>query len=452
MAVITKKDGTDVYVPNGIMSSIAEFYSLNLATEVKKGLNEKVKKGGTVSKAPLGYLNVHKVDEMGREYRTVELDTKRASLITMTFNKYATGDYYMDDLAEELAAMGLTTRATPNIPAQAITGKRLNQMLANPYYKGIVVYCGAKYTGSHPPIIDSATWQAVQDIRDLHRNGERTRDHDHFLKSSIYCGTCGSRLLVHMAKNKHGNIYPYFICIGRHNKTTGCTQKALSIYEVETKIEQLYERISLPETVRKQYEEFLLKTIAEIEKESETERAALLREKNKIEHQQKKLLEAHFADAIPLKLLKEKQDALSKELDVIECQLTAFETNSKVVSDNLRSAFDVINDCGKYYKSAPDNIKRAFNQALFDKLLIMPDGTPIPKYSEPYNLLLKPLLTTTHGAETAEAQPDSEMEENTLHSAIETMGAPRLLDRLQEKLKHPSNFFGECLSTDFLVE
>lgn len=41
---------------HGIMSSIAEFYSQNLATEVKKGMGEKVKNGGTISRAPLGYL------------------------------------------------------------------------------------------------------------------------------------------------------------------------------------------------------------------------------------------------------------------------------------------------------------------------------------------------------------------------------------------------------------
>ena len=38
---------------HGIMSSIAEFYSQNLATEVKKGMGEKVKGGGTVGRAPI---------------------------------------------------------------------------------------------------------------------------------------------------------------------------------------------------------------------------------------------------------------------------------------------------------------------------------------------------------------------------------------------------------------
>ena len=52
---------------HGIMSSIAEFYSQNLANEVKKGIAEKVKNGGTVSRSPLGYLNIRRMDEKGRE-------------------------------------------------------------------------------------------------------------------------------------------------------------------------------------------------------------------------------------------------------------------------------------------------------------------------------------------------------------------------------------------------
>src|SRR5680860_333243 len=42
---------------HGIMSSIAEFYSRNLATEVTKGLRQKLAQGGTPMRAPIGYLN-----------------------------------------------------------------------------------------------------------------------------------------------------------------------------------------------------------------------------------------------------------------------------------------------------------------------------------------------------------------------------------------------------------
>lgn len=59
---------------HGIMSTIAEFYSRNLATEVAKGLQQKAASGGTVTKAPLGYINVRERDAQGREVRTVTVD------------------------------------------------------------------------------------------------------------------------------------------------------------------------------------------------------------------------------------------------------------------------------------------------------------------------------------------------------------------------------------------
>lgn len=40
---------------HGIMSSVAEFFSRNLATEVAKGLPQKVAQGGTPGRAPIGY-------------------------------------------------------------------------------------------------------------------------------------------------------------------------------------------------------------------------------------------------------------------------------------------------------------------------------------------------------------------------------------------------------------
>src|SRR5688500_18033917 len=42
---------------HGIMSSISEFYSLNLATETRKGMRQKARSGGTPGMAPFGYIN-----------------------------------------------------------------------------------------------------------------------------------------------------------------------------------------------------------------------------------------------------------------------------------------------------------------------------------------------------------------------------------------------------------
>jgi DNA invertase Pin-like site-specific DNA recombinase len=77
---------------HGIMSSIAEFYSRNLANEVIKGTQQKVIAGGTPNAAPIGYLNERKIID-GYETRTVCVNPERADLVTSAFDAYATGDW-----------------------------------------------------------------------------------------------------------------------------------------------------------------------------------------------------------------------------------------------------------------------------------------------------------------------------------------------------------------------
>jgi site-specific DNA recombinase len=69
----------------GIMSSIAEFYSRNLANEVIKGTQQKVSAGGTPHIAPIGYRNVREM-VAGREARTVVVDEERAPLVRWAFD------------------------------------------------------------------------------------------------------------------------------------------------------------------------------------------------------------------------------------------------------------------------------------------------------------------------------------------------------------------------------
>ena len=50
---------------------------------------------------------------------------------------------------------------------------------------------------------------------------------------------------------------------------------------------------------------------------------------------------------------------------------------------------ELIEDCGKTYKSAPDHIKRAYNQAIFEKIFVGANGGVKPQYAPPFDLLLK---------------------------------------------------------------
>lgn len=149
---------------HGSMSSIAEFYSLNLATEVTKGLTQKVAQGGTPGRAPIGYLNVRRTDEQGREARTVEVHPERAPLIAWTFERYATGETSVTAPLRDLTARGLLSVPTPKRPSKPLGKNALYRVLTNPYYAGVIRYPGALHPGTHEPIVEPALFDQVQSL------------------------------------------------------------------------------------------------------------------------------------------------------------------------------------------------------------------------------------------------------------------------------------------------
>ena len=356
---------------HGIMSSIAEFYSRNLANEVIKGMGEKARNGGTLGKAPLGYVNVRGRDEHGREVRTVALDEERAPLVRLAFTEYATGNWTARGLAEHLNTLGLSIPPTSRRCAKPITATRLHKILRHPYYKGTISFQGVEYAGAHEPLVDEETWSQVQAMLDSHRYGERQRIHNHFLKSTVVCGQCGARLSVQNAKNSKGTIYPYFVC-ARRCRLHDCAFKAVLIDVVEDRMVEVYRTIQLSAADRTQIEHYLHDELAQIEGDKTKAVRSLTTRRTNIEDRRRRLLHAHYEGAIPLDLLKEEQAKLTSELSHIERQLAAYKTDAAEVRQHLTQALDRLEDCHRLYTAAPDHLKKLLNQVFFQRVLVNP--------------------------------------------------------------------------------
>ena len=443
---------------HGIMSSIAEFYSQNLATEVKKGMGEKVKGGGTIGRAPLGYINVRRIDEKGREERTVELDPERAPLVKLAFEEYATGNWTIADLADHLAACGLNTRSTPKIPSEPINKKSLNKLLNNPYYKGVIRYNGVEYDGIHESLVSEEDWDRVQQVLASHINGERTLKHPHFLKSTIYCGECGCRMIVSNEKKKNGIVYPYFVCGGRHSKRSpDCKMKAVLIDVVEKKIEQIYDSLSVPPEIREQLQATLESAIENERRKFAAELDGLQKEKAKLEHKRKKLLEAHYNDAIPLDLMKSEQKDIAKKLSAIDYDIKMHNTTFDEIMDNLKAALDLIEDCGSTYKMASAQTKRLLNQAIFKRFLIY-NGDEMkvnPELSEPFEQFINPIkddLAVANRVKHTNPEKLSDTIKNAKRHIHEHFGCGASRHAIQTYSDSPNFFEPNSSSKDFLVE
>jgi hypothetical protein len=83
-------------------------------------------------------------------------------------------------------------------------------------------------------------------------------------------------------------------------------------------------------------------------------------------------MQAHYDGAIPLDLLKSEQDRITSGLRRVADKLGVSTAQFDVVARNLKAALDLTVDCASAYKTAPDHIKRQFNQAFFKRILVNP--------------------------------------------------------------------------------
>ena len=373
---------------HGIMSSIAEFYSRNLATEVIKGTTQKAKNGGTPGRAPVGYLNVRSFID-GREIRTVEVDPERGAQMAWAFEAYATGDWTLRRIVDELAERGLTTAPGARGPGKPLNLSHLHSLMRNPYYTGIVRYRGALYPGKHPRLVSPETFHLVQGLLTAKRlAGEKQRQHPHYLKGSIYCGQCGSRLIVCHAKGR-GGTYPYFICIGRQQKRTECKQRAMRIELVEESVAAHYAKVQLPPEDLDRLRHYLGEQLSGLAQHAERECSTHERRLRKLDRERQKLLAAHYADAIPLDLLKTEQNRISTEVSTAERRLATAAADFQTAKTNLERALTRIGDCEAAYHEASPAMRRQFNLAFFTRLLVdHDDGSISGELAEPFATLL----------------------------------------------------------------
>ena len=180
-----------------MLEAMAEYYSLNLSDEVKKGMTEKAERGEWQTYAPFGYKIVDK---------KLEILDEQASVVKMIFNDFINGEGYLF-IAKKVNDMGYRTRF-----GNKFENRNIEYILKNPVYKG---YARWTPTGkvrrktspdtiikksNHEPIIDEKTFDEVQELieqrKQIHRKFYKgTSPSIHWLNGLVRCKTCGKTMV-----------------------------------------------------------------------------------------------------------------------------------------------------------------------------------------------------------------------------------------------------------------
>jgi DNA invertase Pin-like site-specific DNA recombinase len=367
----------------GIHALMAEFYSANLAGEIRKGMTQKAKMGGWPTKAPIGYLNVRE-KSAGKDIAKVVLDPERALLVRETFRLYATGEYSLPELQATMHAKGLTSPYARR-PGAPVSISKLAELIANPFYLGVVQWGGARYEGQHKALIPRSLFDRVQEtLRARDVAGVRQRRHEHYLKGLLHCGECGRRLSLTLAKGR----YLYFYCLGqRGTARTGCRQPYTLAGDAEALVEDLYRRVQLPPSWASRLTEELEAEIVDRQAEASERRVLLTKTLAKLAEERGKLLQAFYANAIPLDLLKAEQDRIGTAEQAAKAELETTEGDLDGWQVILRTAIRLAGNCHAAYLKARPSVRRRFNDAVLQAVYIKDRRIGRTEFSEVFTPL-----------------------------------------------------------------
>ena len=236
-----------------IQAVVAADYIRNLRDEVRKGFYGRLKQGLYPLQAPIGYL-----DQGGGRPKTI--DPVRGPLVRKAFELYATGDWSLDSLREELASRGLRTRA-----GAWVSRSGMSTLLNNPFYVGLIKIrkTGEPFQGIHEPLVEKALFDRVQGVlqgRTTHREQHRFR-----YQRLLRCALCGYGLIAELQK---GHVY--YRC---HTRT--CPMTAVRQENIDHALRELTSRIRLPDDELNLIEEDIDAALAHVKTSADDEKRGL---------------------------------------------------------------------------------------------------------------------------------------------------------------------------------
>ncbi|HBI84834.1 MAG TPA: hypothetical protein DDX71_00885 [Ruminococcus sp.] len=235
------EDKTSILI-EALIEAMDEYYSLNLAEEVKRGMNEKFSRGGVVSQPPFGYRMQDGI---------FTPDETAAPIVQMIYRDYL-DDIPVRTIAKKLNDMDIRTRY-----GNPWENRTVEYVLTNPVYTGKL---RRSQTGDrsdrfheqdetvdaqHQPIIDEATFEAVSakraDVKKMYRRyARKDQPVQYMLKGLVRCDTCGATLVMSSSRK-------YLQC---HNYNRGrCkVSHAISVQKLSRLvIEKIREDMSAPD-------------------------------------------------------------------------------------------------------------------------------------------------------------------------------------------------------------
>lgn len=187
-------------IMEAFLEAMAEYYSLNLSGEVKKGQLEKHSKGELQTNPSFGY-NVSD--------NKLIVNESEANVVRMIFEQYAVDNLPMMQIARNVNALNVKTKR-----GRHFENRTIYYILNNPVYIGKLRYTPGRRNsynfddpntilvdGQHEPIISIDLWNSTQMKLAKNAKWKKPKQHidmnpKHWTKGLIRCKECGCTMVT----------------------------------------------------------------------------------------------------------------------------------------------------------------------------------------------------------------------------------------------------------------
>lgn len=218
-------DSPEGIILEGLMESLAEYYSANLSENVKRGLYDSALERKMIHTNILGY-------KRGPDGR-YEIDPETAPIVRRIFEEYAAGKPY-PSIIEDLNRDGLRSRFGE------FKRNSIRKLLRNEKYIGVYRYKDIYDPDAIPPIIEKELFYKVQKeiaIRSKKYSKRKTKAGvTYLLTGKLFCGHCLAPMTGDSGRSSTGTVYHWYSCSNNKNKRKTCSKRRVNKDWIESEV------------------------------------------------------------------------------------------------------------------------------------------------------------------------------------------------------------------------
>ncbi|MBV9468380.1 MAG: recombinase family protein [Abitibacteriaceae bacterium] len=337
-----------------VVSSMANQYSRDLSTVVRRGMKDRRDRGWFPHRAPQGYLN-------DRNSGTITVDTERFPLLRQAWEMMLTDCYSIRDILNRLnAEWGYRTRLCEKSGGGPLSRSALYGIFTNVFYTGKFEETGTLYQGQHPPMVSVHEFQRVQEI--LGRVGKRQRNvHTFAYTGLIRCKLCQHSITAELHKGRlQRGRYVYYRCAN-----PDCDHARITEAELEKKIDNLLHHITITQEVK----ELALQEIRSWQKSESDSQESIFEQQQKAlleaERKKNKLVEMYLNDLFESdEDYKTRKSDLQREINEMKLAVEAAQGQFERTRETAENAFKFAATARERFLLGEVNTRRETARAL----------------------------------------------------------------------------------------